>query len=446
MNSEQTFCRFADLFEVPQRNGLTRPKRVRGTGLPMVNMGELFAHKRIHDIPMDLVPYKDSECASLLKHADLLFARQSLVLEGAGQCSIFLGHKKTVFESHLIRCRIDPSKGDPLFYYYFFSSQPGKALIRQIVSQGAGASGIKGSELVELLVPQPSKTLQKKISQLMNAIDGEIEMLQRQNTALESVSQTLFRSWFVDFDPVYAKVAGNVPEAMSAELAALFPSEFEDGEMGLIPKGWRSGRLSDNCSLNPESWSAKTHPAVVKYVDLSGLKENVFSEPVEYVFSEAPSRARRVLRKGDSLYGTVRPGNLSFGFVGWNETGLTGSTGFAVLRPTDKNSTEFIYCAMTLKENIERLTHLAEGAAYPAVRPDIVHEQPAVVPSSEVMQAFHVTTAPLFSLHAHNCRLISCLASLRDHLLPRLISGKLCLEDAEASVEAITLGLEAEPA
>lgn len=336
-----------------------------------------------------------------------------------------------------------PKEFLPAFLYYCLADP---TFIEHTMATCKGAKMPRGDKgaMVQYKIFKPDLASQKRISDLLRSIDDSIEAFQHQNTALESIAQTLFRSWFVDFDPVHAKAADNAPEAMSAELAALFPSELEDSEQGLIPKGWRSGRLSDICSLNPESWSAKTHPAVVKYVDLSGLKENVFSEPVEYAFSEAPSRARRVLRKGDSLYGTVRPGNLSFGFVGWNETGLTGSTGFAVLRPTEKNSTEFIYCAMTLKENIERLTHLAEGAAYPAVRPDIVHEQPAVVPSSEVMQAFHVTTASLFSLHAHNCRLIFCLASLRDHLLPRLISGKLCFEEAEASVAAITSEVEAE--
>lgn len=434
MSSEQVFCRFADLFETPQRNGLTRPKRVRGAGLPMVNMGELFAHKRIHDIPMDLVPFKDSEGASLLKHGDLLFARQSLVLAGAGQCSIFLGHKKTVFESHLIRCRIDPNKGDPLFYYYFFSSQPGKDLIRQIVSQGAGASGIKGSELVELKVPCLSIALQKKISQLMNAIDEEIETLEHQNTALEAIAQHLFCSWFINFDPVHTKAGGREPEAMSAEMAALFPNEFGESELGAIPKGWNVGSLKDVSLLNPEAWSSRNHPAQLEYIDLSGVKKNVFTEPGRYRYEDAPSRARRVLRKGDSLYGTVRPGNLSYGYIGANHAGLTGSTGFAVLRPKKAVHAEFIYCAMTNKENIKRLVSLAEGAAYPAVRPEIVHEQKVAIPDQNVMSAFHDATRQLFEQHALNQALTNCLSGLRDHLLPRLISGKLSMEAAECAV------------
>jgi type I restriction enzyme S subunit len=305
-------------------------------------------------------------------------------------------------------------------------------LVRHAV--GATMPNLNTNILSRVPINLPSLTTQHKIVTILDSISGTIETLQHQNTALESIAQTLFRSWFVNFDPVHAKAAGNAPEAMSAELAELFPSEFEESEQGLIPKGWKVGKLSQICHLNPESWSTKNQPQLINYIDLSGLKENIFSETTEYSFLEAPSRARRVLRKGDSIYGTVRPGNLSYGFIGADEPGLTGSTGFAVLRSIKEIGVEFVYCAMTLKKNIERLTNLAEGAAYPAVRPDIVHAQEVVVPCDVVMQNFHRINAPLFALLSNNRALVGYLSSLRDHLLPRLISGKLSIGEAEKAV------------
>ncbi len=110
---------FGELFAVPQKNGLTRPKSVRGSGFPMVNMGELFAYSRIRNVAMELVPVAEKERAFLLDEGDLLFARQSLVRDGAGQCSVFLGNSApTVFESHLIRCRLTTSLANPLYYFY----------------------------------------------------------------------------------------------------------------------------------------------------------------------------------------------------------------------------------------------------------------------------------------------------------------------------------------
>ncbi len=229
-------ARFGDLFLEPQRNGLTRPKKVRGTGLPMVNMGELFAHPRIRDISMDLVPVDEKEHHYLLEVGDLLFARQSLVLSGAGQCSIFLGNSSpTVFESHLIRCRLDARRSNSLFYFYFFRSPEGRRAIEAIVEQGAGASGIRGSDLVNVQVPNPSKQIQDEIAKILGVIDDRITLLRETNATLEAIAQALFKSWFVDFDPVHAKMAGREPEGMDAATAALFPDSFEESELGLVP-------------------------------------------------------------------------------------------------------------------------------------------------------------------------------------------------------------------
>jgi type I restriction enzyme S subunit len=133
------WCEFSQLFAVPLRNGLTRPKAVRGTGVKMVNMGEIFAYDRIPDIHMDRVPLSEKEAETyLLQAGDLLFARQSLVLSGAGKCSAFLGASEPVtFESHLIRARLDSKLADPMFYYYFFTSPIGRNAIESIVEQVA---------------------------------------------------------------------------------------------------------------------------------------------------------------------------------------------------------------------------------------------------------------------------------------------------------------------
>ena len=114
---------FSELFETPLRNGLTKPKAVRGEGMKMVNMGEVFAHRCIHDLEMDRVPMDSREReSSLLRSGDLLFARQSLVRSGAGKCVLFQGDKEEVtFESHIIRCRLDQRKADPNFYFYLFN-------------------------------------------------------------------------------------------------------------------------------------------------------------------------------------------------------------------------------------------------------------------------------------------------------------------------------------
>ena len=201
---------FGELFAEPPRNGLTRPKAVRGIGVKMVNMGELFAHPRLKNTPMERVPLNESEAQRfLLRPGDLLFARQSLVLEGAGKCSIFLGDDEPVtFESHITRVRLDSNKADSAFYFYYLNSHHGRAAIASIVEQGAGAAGIRGRDLEHLNVLWHNLPEQRAIAHILGTLDDKIELNRRMSQTLEAMARALFKSWFVDFEPVRAKMEG----------------------------------------------------------------------------------------------------------------------------------------------------------------------------------------------------------------------------------------------
>lgn len=166
-----------DLLKEPTRNGLTKPKAIRGNGVKMISMGEIFSHGRIADIEMDRVPVSDKELSNCqIEKGDLLFARQPLVLDGAGKCSIVTkANEPTVFESHLIRARIDKKKANPYFLYYYFNSRLGKDNMRTIVEQVA-AAGIRGSDLINLWVPSPSIEVQNRIADILITIDKKIEL------------------------------------------------------------------------------------------------------------------------------------------------------------------------------------------------------------------------------------------------------------------------------
>src|SRR6185436_645217 len=181
---------FGELFAQGTRNGLTRPKAVRGTGVKMINMGELFAYPRLRNAPMERVPLSDAEAERFcLEPGDLLFARQSLVLEGAGKCSIFLNDDEPVtFESHVTRVRLDPRQADPRFYFYYLQSHHGQAAIRSIVEQGAGASGIRGSDLERLRVLWRPVPEQHAIAHILGTLEDKIELSRRMNETLEAMA------------------------------------------------------------------------------------------------------------------------------------------------------------------------------------------------------------------------------------------------------------------
>ena len=294
-------------------------------------------------------------------------------------------------------------------------------------------------DLRALPIPLPPADERLAIAEFIGALDDRITLLRETNATLEAIAQALFKSWFVDFDPVRAKLEGRTPEGMDEATATLFPDGFEESELGLVPRGWRAGALADLSHLNPESWTAKNHPESVAYVDLANAKDNEIASVTDFEFDEAPTRARRVLRDGDTIVGTVRPGNRSFAFIHEPASNLTGSTGFAVLRPSAVENTEFVYLAATQDSSIERLAHVADGGAYPAVRPDVVSGVPVVLPDGQVLKAFHALAASLLAKVSENQKQAQTLATLRDTLLPRLISGQLRLPEAELQTqEAVT--------
>ena len=218
-NNAHEWVKFEKILQIPIRNGLTKPKAIRGNGVKMIAMGEIFAQSRIGEMDMDRVPVTEKELDNCsISAGDLLFARQSLVLEGAGKCNIVTDvAEPTVFESHLIRVRIDPYKADPYFVFYYFNSPHGRENMKTIVEQVA-AAGIRGSDLIKLSIPCPAVSLQKKISSILRSIDDKIEINNKKQEKED-----------------YFK--------LSAQAKAIFADRFIN--LASVPDGWRTGNLLD---------------------------------------------------------------------------------------------------------------------------------------------------------------------------------------------------------
>lgn len=167
----------AELIAEGTRNGLNKPKKIRGNGVKMVGMGEIFSHSRISNICMERVPVTRKELENYrLQPNDLLFARRSLVLEGAGKCSIITDiEEPTVFESSLIRVRVNEKIANPAYVYYFFNSSLGHKYLMTIVEQVAVA-GLRASDLVKLKIPCPPIGIQNKSVCILQKFDEKIEI------------------------------------------------------------------------------------------------------------------------------------------------------------------------------------------------------------------------------------------------------------------------------
>ncbi|HHS9821134.1 TPA: restriction endonuclease subunit S [Klebsiella quasipneumoniae subsp. quasipneumoniae] len=338
---------------------------------------------------------------------------------------------------------------DPRFLRYFLSSPHQQTLLLTLASAGATRNALTKGMIEDLQVPKPPVYAQKSIANVLDCFDKKIESNNKINQTLEQMSQTLFKSWFVDFDPVIdnALDAGNpIPEALHsraelrqkvrnsadfkplpADIRALFTAEFEETELGWVPRGWKEGSIPDIAFINSTSWGTKNQPDYVNYVDLSNAKDGIISSIEEIPFEDAPSRARRILKKDDLIFGLVRPANRSFAYV--HVDGLTGSTGFAVIRAKNKIYKNFIYYFVTYDKNIEELARIADGGAYPAIKPDDICSLPLIIPPEEIVQRFDESTSNFRDLMNNSLVQNDHLTTLRDTLLPKLISGELSLED-----------------
>jgi type I restriction enzyme S subunit len=329
------------------------------------------------------------------------------------------------------------------FLYYHLKSPSTKKQIDEL-AVGAVQKTISLASIKKLRISVPPQAEQEQIAQILGALDDKIELNRQMNATLEAMAQALFKSWFVDFDPVLdnALAAGNpIPEELQAraqarqalgdnrkllpeDLRKQFPARFVlTEEMGWVPEAWEVGPIAKLAELNPESWSYANAPEHVEYVDLSNAKNGRIESTITYAFHQAPSRARRILKKDDTIVGTVRPGNRSFAYV--QSDGLTGSTGFAVMRPKKPCYRTFVYLALTQDSVIEHLAHIADGGAYPAIRPDVVAEQVFCLPSNEALCWFdEISRSWLSRIGLNDSENLSLLAT-RDELLPKLLAGKL---------------------
>lgn len=414
---------FQEILEIPLKNGLNKPSRVRGNGYKMVNMNEIFAHDIIKNISMELVPLTEQEKkTSLLRKHDLLFARQSLVFEGAGKCSIFIDESENVcFEGHLIRARLNEKISNPLFYYYFFSSAYGKKFIRTIIEQ-AVVAGIRGSDLKELIIPYPPKQQQDVIVDVLSCLDANIENLRRQNETLEQIAQTLFKHWFIDFE--FPNADGKPYKSSGGAMVA--------SELGDIPEGWKVGKLADVIDVrdgthdSPKQSDKGFHLITSKHLKKGGIDFDSAYLISEFDYIEINKRSK--VETYDillSMIGTV--GLLYFVF----DEDIKFAIKNIGLFKTSKNIeyAEFIYLFLSSSYGNSYFKSRLAGTTQSYITLGSLREMHLIMPIYEYIQAFKALIKPIFNKYYLNNKQIQNLTKTRDSLLPKLMSGQLRVKE-----------------
>ena len=420
--------RFEQILVESVRNGIYKKKEFHGRGVKIVNMGELFAHSRLRAVPMRRVEISESEAERfLIATGDLLFARRSLVAEGAGKCCAVLEvDEPTTFESSIIRARPDKTKTDFLYLYYFFNSLSGLHQLDTIRRQVAVA-GITGRDLANLEIPVPPLSEQRAIAHILGTLDDKIEVNRRMNETLEAMARALFKSWFVDFDPVRAKMAGR-DSGLPKHIADLFPDRLVDSELGEIPEGWEVKVLAECTDLtmgqSPPGSTYNGHGEGLPF--FQGRSDFGFRYPSNRRFCTAPNR---IAQPGDTLVSVRAPvGDIN---LAWDRCCI--GRGVAALRHKSGSMSFTYYSTRTIQMTLREYEHT--GTVFGAINKSQFEALKVIEPDPSIVDAFDSCARPLDARIKSNTRESLSLTALRDALLPRLVSGKLRVKDTERIVE-----------
>jgi len=332
-------------------------------------------------------------------------------------------YPKYIISNKQMRARLNRQKVDPLFAFYWFSSP---WMVEYINNRNTGSSVplINLSILRSLPLPLPPLSEQRAIAHVLGTLDDKIELNRRMNQTLEAMAQALFKSWFVDFDPVRAKAEGRRPAGMDEEMAAMFPDEFEESELGEIPKGWKVSKLGEVVAINEHNITQDYSYQNIDYIDISSVNVGRLEATTNYELKDAPSRAKRLVSHGDTIWSCVRPNRKSFLYIHQPSPNLVVSTGFVVLTPKAVTPC-YLYAWVTTDLFVEYLSYNADGSAYPAIRPDRFAYSDILLPSIQLLKQFEQQVRPIRDRIAHNERESINLATIRDLLLPKLLSGEI---------------------
>ncbi|MGO2300496.1 restriction endonuclease subunit S [Psychrobacter sp. AOP7-D1-15] len=339
-------------------------------------------------------------------------------------------------------------------YYFLISPQGQTEILSRKVGSAQGKLPLYNIKSLEVLLPPLPE--QKAIAHILGSLDDKIELNRQMNETLEAMAQALFKSWFVDFDPVIdnALAAGNaIPDEFSeraeqrkaiekkdnSDIQALFPDEFEfTEEMGWIPKGWESGTIAD-ISFVKGGYAFKSKDfidtgfPVIKIKNINSDR-TVNTSDLQFIPNEIAKKAENFwLKTGDLMMAMTGATVGKFGLlVAENKKVYLLNQRVAKFSPISSVSDKiwFIYCFLNQKSTIDYIVNIAEGSAQPNISADSIMATQLVKPSDELINIFNETVDSNFNKMLMNREECLTLERLRDTLLPKLMSGELRIADA----------------
>ena len=330
----------------------------------------------------------------------------------------------TTVDSHVTIVRPNPDVVAPQYLGYVLRSRQDE--IESLAEGSTGQTELSRIKLGELRFPLPPLPEQKAIARILGTLDDKIELNRRMNATLEAMARALFQSWFVDFDPVHAKAADRPPSGMDAPTAALFPSSFQDSELGDIPVGWSVKPLSELCSyLSRGIGPAYLEAGGVLVLNQKCIRDHRVNPDLGRRHNdEKKSIKGRLVEQFDVLVNSTGVGTLGrvAQVLRLSEPTIVDSH-VTIVRAAEGIDRHFLGVNLTGRES--EIEGLGEGSTGQTELSRVrLGTLPVLTPPTEVQSAFGQFARPIFDRIAANDHQSRTLATLRDTLLPKLLSGE----------------------
>ena len=285
----------------------------------------------------------------------------------------------------------------------------------------------------------PPLSEQKAIAHILSSLDDKIELNRQMNETLEAMARAIFKSWFVDFDPVRAKMEGRQPAGMDAATADLFPDEFEESSLGLIPKEWKVKKLGDLAQNISRKFNFSNKTEVI-FINTGDVLLGRFLHSNRISKEGLPGQAKKSICENDILMSEIRPANGRYAYVDFDSSDYVVSTKFMVIHALDEIEPRLLYRILILPVTLTELQVVAESRSgtFPQITFDSIDYLPIILPPKTIQLAFLRIVSLLEEQIKVNDLQSNTLVTIRDTLLPKLMSGEIRVKEAEKIMEKLT--------
>ncbi len=414
-------------------------------GIPVVRGANLsLGDIRFRD---DEFVFVSSKTASRLERSlchseDIIFTKKGTL----GQTAIIPSnhrYERFLLSSNQMKLSVNREIAEPLFVYYYVTSPTSRnKVIRDSEVTGVPKTNLTYFRKFPILLPPLPE--QKAIARILGTLDDKIELNQKMNQTLEAMARAIFKSWFVDFDPVRAKMEGRQPAGMDAATAALFPDSFQDSPLGLIPKGWEVKPLPEVIDFlegpGIRNWQYTNSDEGTKFINIRCIKNRdlILDTANRVADEEAYGKYKHfLLQEKDIVVSTS--GTLGrLAIVRGEHLPLMLNTSVIRMRPITSNcSWEFLLGYIESNLFQEELNMRACGSVQKNFGPMHLKQMLMLLPPSEILTQHTLIVKNLVLRSLHNICESRTLSTLRNTLLPKLMSGEIRVAEAEEKIETI---------